>query len=404
MKITKVFATIAVCMTGLLLASCGQKSTQSKSQFDSKKPLTMWVDLNQASAYRPLAKEFTAKYGIKVKVAEVQEADDALLKDQDTAADLIRLPHDQLGQLVESGAIYPNEKYSKQVKSEEMPEAVRAATYKNKLYGYPASIDAMMLYYDKRVFSADDVSTMAKLTSKGSVGLNLAEAGADYRITPWFVANGANLFGAEGNDPKGTTLNNKQGVDVLKWIAGAKANKNIVAVNADEISALKEGKIHALFTGVWNTENIRKILGNNMATADYPTNDFGDGTVSLKAFSGVPIFVVNSATKNPSGAMKLARFLTTKKSQLAISKTMGTVPANIEARKNSSIVSDPVKKTVISMTTAKHSVLMPNLPAMKNFWSNMNAILVDAYNGKLSTEQMQTKLDNLVHDVSDDKD
>lgn len=95
--------------------------------------------------------------------------------------------------------------------------------------------------------------------------MNLAEAGADYRLTPWFIANGASLYGEKGDDVEGSTLNNKQGLDVLKWIGKAKANENLVAVNSDEISALQEGKISALFSGVWNAQNIKDILGENMA-------------------------------------------------------------------------------------------------------------------------------------------
>lgn len=388
-----------LCVSGML-GACGSSNEKQASSKDNTEPLKMWVGLNQAETYRKLAKEFEKKNNVKVEVIEIEEADDGLLKDGEAAADVIRLPHDQLGQLVEAGAVYENEKYADEIKETDIPMAIEAASYEDTMYGYPASADAMFLYYDKRVYNEDDLETLDTLTKKGKVGLNLAEAGADYRLTPWFIANGASLYGEKGDDVEGSTLNNKQGLDVLKWIGKAKANENLVAVNSDEISALQEGKISALFSGVWNAQNIKDILGENMGTAVYPKADFGDGQVNLKAFSGVPIFVVNAATKNPGKAMDLARYVTNEEAQLDVFKGISTVPSNKSARESDEIQKDQIAKTVSVATTEEHSVLMPKLPEMKNFWPNMNALLVDTYEGKVPEAEMQKKLDTLVKDVS----
>lgn len=132
----------------------------------------------------------------------------------------------------------------------------------------------------------------------------------------------------------------------------------------------------------------------------YPKADFGDGQVNLKAFSGVPIFVVNAATKNPGKAMDLARYVTNEEAQLDVFKGISTVPSNKSARESDEIQKDQIAKTVSVATTEEHSVLMPKLPEMKNFWPNMNALLVDTYEGKVPEAEMQKKLDTLVKDVS----
>lgn len=392
---------LLLSMVGML-TGCGKEKEPVKSNAPevNTEPLKMWVGLNQAETYRELAKEFEEKNGIKVEVIEVEEADDALLKDVEAAADVIRVPHDQLGQLVEAGTVYENEKYAEDIKTESISIAVDASTYQDVMYGYPASADAMFLYYDKSIYTEEDLATLDSLTAKGKVGLNIAEEGVDYRLTPWFIANGSLLYGEDGEDVKGSTLNNEGGLNVLKWIANAKSNPNIVAVNADEISALQEGKITALFSGVWNAQNVKEALGDNMGTAIYPKADFGNGEVSLKAFSGVPIFVVNAATKNPSAAMDLARYVTTEEAQLVTFEGMSTVPCNKAAREAEAVQADEVAKTVSEMTTDEHSVLMPKIPEMKNFWPNMNALLVDAYQGKVEETQMQEKLDKLVGDIA----
>lgn len=396
----KVFWLVSLLCVSGVLGACGGSNDQEASGDNSKEPLKMWVGLNQADTYRKLAKEFEKENDVKVEVIEVEEADDGLLKDGEAAADVIRLPHDQLGQLVEAGAVYENEKYADEIEDTDIPMAIEAASYEDTMYGYPASADAMFLYYDKRVYDEKDLETLDGLTAKGKVGLNIAEAGADYRLTPWFIANGASLYGKNGDDVDGSTLNNEQGLNVLKWVGKAKENENIVAVNSDEISALQEGKISALFSGVWNAQNIKDILGENMGTAVYPKADFGNGAVNLKAFSGVPIFVVNAATKNPDKAMDLARFVTNEEAQLEVFKGISTVPSNKAARESDAIQSDQIAKTVSLATTDEHSVLMPKLPEMKNFWPNMNALLVDTYEGKVPEADMQKKLDTLVKDVS----
>lgn len=384
------------------LAACGDSgSNESSGDFSEDAPLKMWVGLNQAETYRELAEEFSEENNVEVEVIEIEEARDALLKDGEVAADVILLPHDQLGLIVESGAVYENEKYADTVKEENIPMAVEAATYQEKLYGYPASADAMFLFYDKRVYNEEDLESLDSLTEKGKIGLNIAENGADFRLTPWFIANGAQLYGETGEEVNESTLNNKQGLDVLKWIAEAKDNPDIVAVNTDEISALQQGKISALFSGVWNTKNVKEILGEDMGAAVYPKADFGDGEVNLNAFTGVPIFVVNATTKNPGKAMDLAEFVTSEESQMKAFKEINTIPSNKNARESEEVQNDEVAKTVVEMTSEEHSVLMPKLPEMKNFWVNMNALLVDTYSGKVPEAEMQSKLDKLVEDISE---
>lgn len=395
---------VAAMVVSSMVMGCGNKETKSHTKQDSKiegnAPLKLWVGLNQGEFYRDLVQDFEKDNNVTVEVVEVENPNEDLLKDSDAAADVLKVPHDQLGKLVDAGTVYENEKYGQNVQDDSIDLALKGASYDGKIYGYPASAESMFLYYDKSVYSEEDVKTMDSLTSKGKVGINIAEEGADYRLSPWFLANGSYLFGENGEDVEGSTLNNEQGVNVLKWVGNARNNENIVAVNADEISALQEGKINALFSGVWNTKNVKEVLGENMGTAVYPSMDFGDGEVNLKAFTGVTIFVVNTASKNPAQAMDLAEFITNEESQIKAFEAINTIPSNAKARESKEVLDSQVAQTVIESTTLEHSVLMPKIPEMKNFWPNMNAILIDAYNGKIPEDQMQGKLDTLVKDIS----
>lgn len=382
-----------------ILTACGRKSEGKLPKFDNNRPLKLWVGLNQGKVYRELVKEFEKTSHVKVNVIEQEDANVGLLKDTEMAADVSWVQSDQLGQLVEAGTIYENEKYAAITKRENSALATKAASYDGKLYGYPSSVSAMFLFYDKRVFKESDLKTLDSLFAKGKVGINIAEAGADYRLTPWFISNHAYLYGKNGDEVNNSTLNNQQGLEVLTYISHLKKQKQLVPLNADEISALKEGKVNALFSGNWNIANIKQILGDNMGCAVYPSANFGSGEVKLKAFSGAPLFVVNSASRNPSKAMDLANFITNKSSQLKQYAAIGGVPSNKAAFASQEVQKDEASR-VIGQMVDQQSVLMPSLPEMKNFWPNMNAIIVDAYMNKLPENKMQTTLDKLVKEIS----
>lgn len=402
---------IGLCGILLGLSGCGQQKQvyEPEIKTDTKEvELKLWVDLNQGDYYRKVVDAFKKdhpkkKYDITVIESESGRAQEFVQKDPESAADIFVTPHDRLGQIVESGAVYQLTKYTDTIKSENTPTAVQAATYQNKIYGFPTTSESMFMYYDKRVFSEQDVKSFTGITAKGKLGINLEEPGADFRETPWFISNGTYLYGENGEDPYGTTFNSPKGVETLRWIANLKKNKNVVPVNADEISALRSGKINAVLSGVWNTEAIKEVLGENMGVAVYPSADLGSGEVNLFAFQQCNIFCINAFTQYPLDAMELTDYLTNKSTQLGMFKELGKVPSNIQARKSESIEKDPVARVVVRMTTKEHSVLMPKIPEMNVFWQHMNSLLADAYKGKIPQEDFPKSLDKLVNEITPEK-
>ncbi|ERL63661.1 extracellular solute-binding protein [Schleiferilactobacillus shenzhenensis] len=406
----KLFILIAAVLGVTVLSSCGTAQAYQPDIHVHTKDVTLklWVDLNQGTYYRKVVQDFEKahpdkNYHITVLESESGQASTNVQKDPEAAADVFITPNDRLGQLVEAGAVYQLTKYTSGIKANNTPTAVRAATYKGKMYGFPTTAESMFLVYDKRKFSAADVTSFAKLTAKGKLGINLQEAGADYRETPWFISNGSYLYGKNGEDPYGTTFNSAKGVQVLTWLGKLQHNKNVVPVNADEISAMQSGKINAALTGTWNAPTYKQMLGKNMGVTVYPTADFGSGAVPMKAFEGSNLYCVNAFTKYPLDAMQLANYLTSPKVQVGAFQALGKIPSALAARRDPAVTKDPVAKAVIAMTTAKHSVLMPEIPEMNVFWQHMNAVLVDVYNGKIQPAQYQATLDKFVHDVTPQK-
>ena len=71
---------------------------------------------------------------IKVNLTAGNSADAKkdIAKDPKAAADVFMMPHDQIGQMAEAGLIYPNTKYEKEVKENNIDSAVAGSLGKTK--------------------------------------------------------------------------------------------------------------------------------------------------------------------------------------------------------------------------------------------------------------------------------
>ena len=397
---------MAVLMTGGLLAGCGSKEegaqTSTAGESDNVS-LKVWADQDILEATKQMVENFIAEhpdknYDIEVVLGDSGKAEEEVKKDPEAAADIIALPHDQLGQMVESGVLYENTKYVDRIKEENTETAYEAATYQGAVYGYPYAVESMFLVYNKSMLSDEDVKSFEAITAKAPIGFNVAEEGTNYTIAPQYIANGCKLYGDSGENLEDITFNSEQGVNVTKWIASLKNNPNMTACNSESVSLLKEGKIAAMVTGPWGKNDIMDALGDNLGVAVYPTCDFGDGSVQMKAFQGVKLLAVNAATQYPLDAMELADYLTSAECQKMRFEAAGAVPCNKELRDTDEIKNDPITNVVSQMTEEEYTVLMPKLPELRSFWDLLDPIIIDAYSGNLTEADMQTKLDDMVAD------
>jgi len=363
----------------------------------------VWIDTEHVETFKGIVADFQTEFpDVEVEVAAGSSADAKIevSKDPKAAADVFMMPHDQVGQMAESGLLYPNTKYADEVKANNVDSAIEGATWNGELYGYPYGVESQILYYNKSTLSEDDVKSWATLTEKGKIGANLGEAGANYVFGPLFMSNGLYLYGETGEDPKGTNFNTEPGVEVLQWIADQKNNPGVIQSNAEALSNLESGVTDAFLSGPWSKNDVQKALGENMAVAAYPTVDFGNGEVQMKAFLGVKLFAVNQQTEAPLAAMALANYLSNESSQLVEFEKMGVIPSNKALQSNETVTNDAVAKAVMEMSQTTHSVVMPKIPEMVSFWPAMDAVINDTYKGNIKPADYMTKLDALVSETA----
>ena len=164
-------------VAGSLLVACGSNS--SKSSSSDSKTLKLWVPTGAKKSYSDTVAQFEKKSGYKVDMVEMEDpnAQENLTKDASTAADVFSLPHDQLGKLVDAGAIQEiPEQYSKEIAEQDTEQAAVGAQYKGKTYAFPYGIETQVTYYNKSKLNEEDVLMIRKRWSKGATRKELYEA------------------------------------------------------------------------------------------------------------------------------------------------------------------------------------------------------------------------------------
>lgn len=401
--------------TALTLAACGSGSGEKKASGSSDKTdVTLWITTDSKKFYTKVLEDFEKDNpDIHVKVVETEDAkaQENVKKDPSSAADVFALPHDQLGQLVDSGVIQEiPEKYVDEIKSAQSETALAGATYKDKVYAFPYGIESQVLYYNKKMLNEDQVSSYENITKEATFGANLKAVDA-YKIGPLFMSVGDKLFGDTGEDVKGTDWNNSAGISVLQWIADQKNNSGFINVGDDYISQFENEKIAAFESGPWDKEKAIEAVGkDNLGIAVYPKITIGGNEVQQKAFLGVKLYAVNQApangdSKKIAADYKLASYLSSEAVQEAQFKdeTRNIIPSNTTIQEADYVTNDELANAVVTMSGSDYSVVMPKIPEMTNFWTASAAVLSDTYNGKIKPDQYQAKLDQLVKDISGDK-
>ena len=401
--------------TALTLAACGSGSGEKKASGSSDKTdVTLWITTDSKKFYTKVLENFEKDNpDIHVKVVETEDAkaQENVKKDPSSAADVFALPHDQLGQLVDSGVIQEiPEKYVDEIKSDQSETALAGATYKDKVYAFPYGIESQVLYYNKKMLNENQVSSYENITKDATFGANLKAVDA-YKIGPLFMSVGDKLFGDTGEDVKGTDWNNSAGISVLQWIADQKNNSGFINVGDDYISQFENEKIAAFESGPWDKEKAIEAVGkDNLGIAVYPKITIGGNEVQQKAFLGVKLYAVNQApadgdSKKIAADYKLASYLSSEAVQEAQFKdeTRNIIPSNTTIQEADYVMNDELANAVVTMSGSEYSVVMPKIPEMTNFWTASAAVLSDTYNGKIKPDQYQAKLDQLVKDISGDK-
>ncbi|MBX3624489.1 MAG: maltose/maltodextrin ABC transporter substrate-binding protein MalE [Rhizobacter sp.] len=354
--------------------------------------LLVWI--NGDKGYKGIIKigeEFTKKTGIPVTV---EYPEDAPSKFQAAAAagkgpDIWIWPHDRIGEWIEGGLLQPVTP-SKKVQADIDPLAWKAFTVGGKTWGYPLSVEAVALVYNKALVptppkSFEEVIALDKKLSASGKKAILWDYNNTYFTWPLLAANGGYPFKqkADGTyDAKDTGVNNAgalKGAELLsKMIKDGVMTKG--ANYAEMEAGLAQGKVAMMINGPWSWDNLKKA-NVNFGVAKIPT------VAGKKAapFVGVLGAMVTKATPNKDLAVEFLEnhMLTVD----GLKKINDDVPLGTPANKAffNELKNNP--NIQATMASAQDGAPMPNNKEMGRFWSSMASALQNMTEGRQSPKE-----------------
>ena len=334
----------------------------------------------------------TYEYGVHSE-SEVKKA---LPQDIDAGADVFIYGSSGLENLVSAGAIAEiGGSYAETIKNDYSETLVQLLTYEDGgLYGVPVTTDSYFMYYDKSVFTEDDVKNLDTMLEKGTVSVALSNG---FYLGAFFAGSGADFFGEDDEfvREKGIVLNNEESLDMVNYLVDLAANKNFVnAEPADAISMMQEGNVNALWSGTWSAADVKEVLGDNMGVAALPTATVNGKEVQLRPFASAKAIGVKSTCENPDVAMALAMYLSTEAAQRLHLELRGYVPSLKSLMNDSEVLADEIV-AVDSWSNENIGYPRPCFAEFSYFWTPAATFGEELRDGVITHDNAKEKLDAL---------
>ena len=400
-----------VGFASLLLVACGGKKDDTSA---SENELTVYVDNGYKAYMEEAAKAFEKESGTKVtiKTGDALGGLDKLSLDNQSgkAPDVMMAPYDRVGGLGNDGQL-AEVTLNKDSKTDKTTESL--VTNGGKVYGAPAVIETLVLYYNKDLMQEapktfgelEELAKDSKYDFAGEAGKNtafLADWTNFYYAYGLLSGNGGYVFGKDGTDPKDIGLNNQGAIDGIeyaktwyaKWPKGLQDTKG--AANFIQ-TQFQEGKTAAIIDGPWKASSLKEAKVN-YGVATIPTLPNGK---AYSAFGGGKAWVIPAGANHPEAAQKFVDFLTTTDQQKALYDKTNEVPANTEAREYAVGKNDELTAAVVKQF--ENAQPMPNISEMSTVWDPAATMLFDAVSGKKSAKDAADDAVKLIKETIEQK-
>ena len=306
------FAIAAIVVTIVMNSLAKERRTESEGPAPKKVKgekinLTVWSPMEDQAGNNWLGKvcdrfnEEHPEWDITYKYGVVYEGDawKYITDNPEDGADVYMFTNDQIPNLVKAGGLAEiSGKNLETVKKINSETIVSTVTYRGKVYGVPFTGNTWFMYYNKDIFSEEDVKNLDTMLNKGKISFPLNNA---WYFASFYAANGCTLFGRTGDDESaGIQMGGQSGSEVTKYLVNLVANKNFVNdSNGSGLSDYGDGAIGAFFSGSWDYNNALDALGNDdskLGICAAPTITIGGKKRQMKAFAGSKAIGVNSCT------------------------------------------------------------------------------------------------------------
>ena len=366
--------------------------------------LLIWISSNRPfHALSHLGEIFEKEMGAPVKVETQEQIIDKFQAagQSGKGPDIFFWANDRIGEWANSGLLKPLH-IEEEFKAKYLAMSWDAVTHKQQFWGYPVSLEAVSLVYNKKLVPGKVPTQLSELPAFADE-LKARNPKAivimwDYK-NPYFswsflASAGGYPFKktAEGYDISDIGVANAGALDGLKAIVQL-INTGILPKGSSQ-SVMSEkmasGQLALMITGPWDWANLRKA-GVDFDLAPIPGVDGNPG----RPFVGVFAAMINRSSPNVELAQHfLQEHVLTSEGLKAME---ADAPLGVPALKT---LCDEMaaRNHLIKVTyeNAENGVVMPNIPQMGKFWSSMKAAFEIATNGRATPQvALQDAFENM---------
>ncbi len=339
----------------------------------------------------PKFEEAHPEYNITWDVGVCGEGDAATFVKNDpaAAADVFFYANDQMGTLVEAGALAKlGGSYLETVQANFSKIHVDLLTYTDgAVYGFPTSPNTWFMWYNKEVFTEEDITNIGTMLEKGVVSFPMDNS---WYTGSFFFGAGGTVFGPLGNDAAaGIDFSTPECIAAAGYMAEMVKSPNFVNdVDGAGVAGMTEGTVHAMFSGDWDKPALEEALGENLGCAVLPKFTMDGTDYQMKSFAGNKAVGVNPNAANPKAAMELAAFLTSPEALLARYELSGYTPAATACTEEDVIKANPTV-IVLNDQMANCAIVQPVIAEMSAYWDPVKNFGLNILNGNITADNAE---------------
>ena len=300
-------------------------------------------------------------------VADEAGAAGTVSQDAEASADVFMFANDTLTTLTDAGALAKfGGIYADEITSTNSQGLVDSLTLDGYVYGVPFTTNTWFMYYDKSVFTEEDVKSLDAMLAKGVVSFPFTNS---WYLPAFYFGNGCTLFGDGTQEELGVDFGGDNAVEVTNYLIDLYNNPNfIVDADGSGMAGLRDGSIKAMFTGSWDAAAIKEILGDNMGVSALPTFNLNGVEKQMYAYAGSKAIGVNTNSKYMVQAIQLALYLGGAEAQQLHYDLRTVIPCNTELLADPAIANDELVAAQ-NDTFDRTSILQPFVASMTNCWT-----------------------------------
>lgn len=302
--------------------------------------LTVWADEEDGALLEKIIAGFKeehaaeAEFKITVNARGETECRDALLSAPKSGADVFIFADEDITALAAAGILAPAKK-----SAESLPLAAEAASVGGRVYAYPLTADKeYFLYYNKAYLSEEDVKSLDRILRTAADNnkfftMNWRSAQCVYSFFGCTgLKVGLNRDGVTNYCNWNSTGGEIGGADVLRSMTNAVESGGFQS-GGDEalLAGAADGSVIAGISGIWLSEGLEEIWGDDLGAAKLPEYACGEKQVQMASVCGGRLVGVNAYSGEPEWSARLAEWITNEENQLLRFETLGQFPANASA-------------------------------------------------------------------------